>query len=74
VSTRDPTRVRKPAGERWRPGHRGDRACDSSWWSGLCSLLHATSGEAGDDAALEQQHRNEERDGHDPRQGCRHRY
>jgi len=36
VSTADPTRVHKPARERYRPGHRGDRACDSSWWSAAC--------------------------------------
>ena len=29
------------------------------------ATLHATSGDAGDDAAREQQHRNEERDSHD---------
>ena len=44
MSTMDPTRVRKPAGERWRPGHRGDRASDSSWWSGACSRTSAELG------------------------------
>jgi hypothetical protein len=28
----------RPAGEGWRPGRRRDRAGDSSWWSGVCSL------------------------------------
>ena len=44
MSTMDPTRVRKPAGDRWRPGHRGDRASDSSWWSGACSRTSAELG------------------------------
>ena len=61
----DPMRVHKLAGEGCRPGRRGDWTCDSSWWSGVLPTSPPTSGEPGDGAALERQHRNEEWDGHD---------
>ena len=48
MSTMDRTRVRKPAGERWRPGHRRDEPVTRAGGAGV--LLHAGSGEPGETA------------------------